>query len=223
MSCKLGGGVDQMAKPQGLSLLPLPTRDRGRWLDLHPHICSPRVSPGPASVHVKRAGGVRGGGRGLVLQVQAGTCGLCCSPGLPRSQAQSCTFIFHVSSCGESLACFPREMNFFTFLKKRRWLCLEPQSAGGTSRHKQARRKVYTCQGLLCCRRSRTRRRGSVFSSGAATGLSKGQTPTPPCACLLDASPGACARRGQCVLRSARYGHRAWFPSSSWNRGLIRQ
>lgn len=72
--------------------------------------------------------------------------------GLLRSQWQSSTFTLHISSCRDSLAYFPNEMNFFTFFKKRRSLCLVPQRPAGTSSRRQARRKPYTCQGLLCNR-----------------------------------------------------------------------
>ena len=101
------------------------------------------------------------------------------SPGLARSQEQSCTFIFHVSSCCESLPCFPRERSFFTFRRKRRSLCREPQRPEGTRRRRQARRRPYTCQGLLCRRSSWTRRPELASPSGAAAGLSAGQPPAP--------------------------------------------
>ena len=58
--------------------------------------------------------------------------------------------------------------------------------------------------GAAGCRRSCTRRVESVCSWGAATGLSRGQMPTPLCAWLPDPSLAAMARSGQWVLRSAR-------------------
>lgn len=126
-----------------------------------------------------------------------------CSPGLLRSQWQSSTFIFHISSCSDSLPYFPNEMNFFKFLKKRRSLCLVPQRLADTTLQRQARRKPYTCQGLLC-RRSKSMRCGGLVFKASVT-------------CWF------AVRNLQCDLRSLTYWHSAWFTSSCWNRGRICQ
>lgn len=126
-----------------------------------------------------------------------------CSPGLLRSQRQSSTFIFHISSCSDSLAYFPNEMNFFTFLKKRRSLCLVPQRPAGTTLWRQARRKPYTCQGLLCRWSKFMRCCGLVFKASVTCWFA-----------VLNL---------QCDLRSLTYWHSEWFTSSCWNRGRICQ